>query len=162
MHTAHTQLVEEFPDELLTRSLQDRRSHEIVRALGLGSSISVPLIARGRMLGAISLVSETRFRFDATDVELGEELARRAAVSIDNARLYTEHRRIAHRLQASLLPQQLPNIPGLRLAARYRPAGELTRSAATSTTSTCAPPANGSSSSATSLDTAPRRPPPPP
>ena len=59
------------------------------------------------------------------DVRLAEELARRAAVSIDNARLYTEHRRIADALQAALAPRQLPEIPGLRLAARYRPVGEL-------------------------------------
>lgn len=125
MRAARTQVLEDFPDALLTRSLRDPRSRAIVRALGLGSSISVPLIARGKILGAISLLSETRFRFDATDVELAEELARRAAVSIDNARLYTEHTRIAHTLQASLLPQRLPEIPGLRLAARYRPVGEL-------------------------------------
>ena len=125
MHTGTTQLVEDFSDELLILSLKDPRSHEIVRALGLGSSVSVPLTARGRTLGAISLLSETRFRFDAEDVQLAEELAHRAAVSIDNARLYTEHSRIAHTLQAGLLPRLLPKIPGLDLAARYRPAGEL-------------------------------------
>ena len=125
MRTATTQIVEDFSDELLVESLRDQRSHDIVRTLGLGSSISVPLVARGRMLGAISLLSETPFRFDAMDVQLAEELARRAAVSIDNARLYTEHSRIAHTLQAGLLPRPLPAIPGLKLAARYRPAGEL-------------------------------------
>ena len=125
MHTGRTQLVDTFTEEMLARSLQDPRSREIVQALGLGSSISVPLIARGRMLGAISLVGETPSRFDATDVQLAEDLARRAAVSIDNARLYTEHTRIAHTLQAGLLPAPLPEIPGLQIRARYRPAGEL-------------------------------------
>jgi serine phosphatase RsbU (regulator of sigma subunit) len=56
---------------------------------------------------------------------VAEELARRAGVAIDNARLYTERTRIAHTLQARLLPERLPAIPGLRLAARYRAAGEL-------------------------------------
>ena len=125
VHTGRTQVVEDFSDEMLIQSLRDKRSHEIVRALGLGSSISVPLIARGRMLGAISLLSVARFGFGAEDVQLAEELARRAAVSIDNARLYTEHSRIAHTLQAGLLPRALPQIPGVELAARYRPAGEL-------------------------------------
>ena len=125
MRTGRTQLVDDFTEDMLTRSLRDARSREIVRALGLGSSISVPLVARGRMLGAISLVGEAPFRFDATDVQLAEELARRAAVTIDNARLYTEHTRIARTLQAGLAPPPLPAIPGLRLAARYRPAGEL-------------------------------------
>ena len=57
MRTATTQVVD-FTDEMLVESLRDQRSQEIVRALGLRSSISVPLIARGRMLGAISLLSE--------------------------------------------------------------------------------------------------------
>ncbi len=125
MTTARTQIIHDFSDEMLTRSLKDERSHEIVRELGLGSSISVPLVARGRMLGAISLLSEKRFRFNDEDVKLVEELARRAAVGIDNARLYTEHSRIAHTLQAGLLPRAPPRIPGLEVAARYRPAGEL-------------------------------------
>jgi len=93
--------------------------------LGIGLLISVPLIARGRTLGAISLIGESRARFREEDVQMAEELARRASVSIDNARLYTEHTRIAHTLQAGLLPRSLPRIPGLDLAARYRPAGEL-------------------------------------
>jgi GAF domain-containing protein len=125
MQTGRTQVVEAFGDHLLVQSLKDQRSHEIVRTLGLGSSVSVPLIARGRMLGAISLIREAPFGFGAEDVRLAEELARRAAVSIDNARLYTEHSRIAHTLQAGLLPHSLPTIPGVELAARYRPTGEL-------------------------------------
>jgi PAS domain S-box-containing protein len=125
METAETQLIEEFSDELLDQSMNDPRSREITRALGIRSSISVPLIARGRTLGAISLVGETRSRFAAEDVQLAEDLARRAAVNIDNARLYTEHSRIARTLQAGLLPPSLPGIPGLELVARYRPAGEL-------------------------------------
>ena len=125
MQTGTTQVIEAFSDDLLVDSLKDERSHEIVRTLGLGSSVSVPLVARGRMLGAISLLREAAFGFDPEDVRLAEELARRAAVSIDNARLYTEHSRIAHTLQAGLLPRSLPTIPGLELAARYRPTGEL-------------------------------------
>jgi PAS domain S-box-containing protein len=125
MRTGITQVVQEFTDELLVESLRDPRSHQILRELGLGSSVSVPLIARGRTLGAISLLSVTAFGFDGQDVQLAEELARRAAVSIDNARLYTEQSRIAQTLQAGLLPRSLPKIPGLDLAARYRPAGEL-------------------------------------
>jgi serine phosphatase RsbU (regulator of sigma subunit) len=125
MQNAKTQVVEDFTEELLVQSLDDTRSQEIVRTLGIGSAISVPLIARGRTLGAISLIGERPGRFDGDDVRLAEELASRAAVSIDNARLYTEHTRIARTLQAGLKPQSLPSIPGLELATRYRPAGEL-------------------------------------
>ena len=53
-----------------------------------------------------------------------EELARRAAVAVDNARLYGERSYIASRLQQSLLPPHLPDVPGLEIAARFRPAGE--------------------------------------
>jgi serine phosphatase RsbU (regulator of sigma subunit) len=58
-------------------------------------------------------------------VDLVEELARRAGLSVDNARLYTERSAIAHTLQAELLPSRLPAIPGVRVAVRYRAAGEL-------------------------------------
>lgn len=125
MQMAGTQLIEDFGEDLLTRSLNDRRSLEIIRALGIRSSISVPLIARGRILGAISLIGECPFRFSPEDLQLAEELARRAATNIDNARLYTEHTRIARTLQAGLMPQALPQVPGFELSARYRPAGEL-------------------------------------
>jgi serine phosphatase RsbU (regulator of sigma subunit) len=125
MRDGATQVIDDFTDALLIESLHDPISREIVRGLGLRSSISVPLVARGRLLGAISLLSATAYRFDAGDVQLAEELARRAAVNIDNSRLYTEHTRIAHTLQQGLHPGPLPPIPGLRLASRYRPAGEL-------------------------------------
>jgi PAS domain S-box-containing protein len=125
IRSATTQVIDDFSDGLLVQSLQDERSLEIVRCLGIGSSISVPLVARGRTLGAISLIAEQPGRFDAEDVRVAEELARRAGVNIDNARLYTEHTRIARTLQAGLLPRSLPHVAGLELAARYRPAGEL-------------------------------------
>ncbi len=126
MRTAATSQIEDFTDELLRSSL-DEPSREIVRKLGIGSSISVPLVARGRMLGAISLISERPHGFAAEDVRLVEELAHRAAVVIDNARLHTELSRVANTLQAGLLPRSLPEIPGLELQALYRPAGELNR-----------------------------------
>ena len=55
---------------------------------------------------------------------LAEDLARRAAVAVDNARLYSERAQIARTLQESLLPPQLPTIPGVEVAARYLAAGE--------------------------------------
>jgi serine phosphatase RsbU (regulator of sigma subunit) len=57
-------------------------------------------------------------------VSLVEELARRAALAVENARLFQEQRRIAASLQESLLPPLLPEIPGVRIAARYEAAGE--------------------------------------
>jgi serine phosphatase RsbU (regulator of sigma subunit) len=88
--------------------------------------IIAPMSAGGRTSGTLTLASAEGGRlFDDADIQLAEELARRAGVSIENSRLYTERTRIAHTLQVRLLPDRLPEIPGVVLAARYRAAGEL-------------------------------------
>jgi serine phosphatase RsbU (regulator of sigma subunit)/PAS domain-containing protein len=83
------------------------------------------LRAHGRTLGTLTLARTGARAFERPDVQLAEELARRAGNALDNARLYTERSHIAHALQAKLLPERLPDIPGALLAARYRAAGEL-------------------------------------
>jgi PAS domain S-box-containing protein len=88
------------------------------------AAVVAPMRARGRLLGAISLVSFGPRRFDDDDVRVIRDLARRASVAVDNARLYGESSYIADRLQQSLLPPHLPEIPGIEIAARFRPAGE--------------------------------------
>ena len=87
--------------------------------------VVVPLSARGRALGALAA------GFDALEPDrrdealaLLEDLGRRAALALDNARLYAERSAIASTLQRSLLPPDLPRIPGAQLAARYRASGE--------------------------------------
>jgi len=83
----------------------------------------VPLLGAGRALGTLSLVSaESGRSFGAADVELAEEVGRRAAVAIENARLYGERLQIARTLQSSLLPDALPEMPGWRAQTLYRPA----------------------------------------
>ncbi len=73
----------------------------------------------------ISFVSaESGRRFGQADLELAEELGRRAGTAVENARLYGERSHIAATLQRGLLPEKLPEIDGLRLASLYRPAGE--------------------------------------
>jgi serine phosphatase RsbU (regulator of sigma subunit) len=97
----------------------------MIRSLGMRSVMIVPMIARGRTLGVISFIAaETGRRYGDADLLLAEELARRAATSIDNARLYEERSYIARTLQQSLLPPHLPEIRGIELAGRYRPVGE--------------------------------------
>jgi serine phosphatase RsbU (regulator of sigma subunit) len=97
----------------------------MLRELGMRSVMVVPMISRARMLGTITFVSaESGRRFSDDDVLLAEDLARRAAVAFDNARLYSERAQIARTLQESLLPPQLPIIPGVEVAARYLAAGE--------------------------------------
>src|SRR4051794_15453690 len=85
----------------------------------------VPLQAGGRVIGALSLVlSRDGRRFTPGDVALAEELGRRAGAAVQNARLFTERGEISHVLQASLLPQGLPDLPGWRTALLFRAAGE--------------------------------------
>ena len=90
-----------------------------------GTRVVVPLRARGRALGA--LAADLDGLDPAARVEalaLLEELGRRAALALDNARLYAERSAIATTLQRSLLPPDLPRIPGAQIAARYLASGD--------------------------------------
>jgi serine phosphatase RsbU (regulator of sigma subunit) len=89
-----------------------------------GAAFVLPLKARGRVLGTLSLVNELGRPLGEDDIVLARELAARAAVALDTARLFNERSQVARRLQDSLLPPTLPSIPGLELGARYRAAGE--------------------------------------
>ena len=121
-----TEFVPEITEEMLVAGIPDPEQLALVRELDLRSIIIAPLRARARTFGTITLANSGSSRlFEQADVQLAEELARRAATAIDNARLYTERTHIAHTLQARLLPARLPEIPGAVLAARYRAAGEL-------------------------------------
>ncbi|MEU9987072.1 SpoIIE family protein phosphatase [Streptomyces sp. NPDC048045] len=91
---------------------------------GVHSYLAVPLVARGEVLGALEL-KRTRnpAPFDDDDAFLASELAGRAAVCIDNARGYQTQRHAALTLQRSLLPEPPSDLPGLKVACRYQPAG---------------------------------------
>ncbi len=89
------------------------------------SAMTVPMVARSGTLGAMTFVTgPSGRRFDRRDLELAEELARRCGTAVENARLYGERAYIARTLQESLLPSELPEIPGIETAARFRPTGE--------------------------------------
>jgi PAS domain S-box-containing protein len=116
----------EVSEELLRAASVSDEQFEIARGLGLRSSIAAPLRAGGRTIGALTVVAaESGRSLTEADVAMIEELARRAGLAVENARLYTERSRIAHTLQAELLPARLPRIPGTSVAVRYRAAGEL-------------------------------------
>ena len=125
VRTGRSELLPEVTEEVLVANARNDDHLAMLRELGMRSVMVVPMISRGRMLGTLTFVSSTRERaFAEDDVLLAEDLARRAAVAIDNARLYSERARIARTLQESLLPPELPTIPGLEIAARYVAAGE--------------------------------------
>ena len=91
-----------IPEQLLQEAIgDDHELRRIVDELGLKSSIAVPLIARGRTLGALSLIAAERHPvFTTGDLELAIELGQRAAVAVDNARLYREAERGANAARA--------------------------------------------------------------
>lgn len=119
------ELATEIGDHGLVARARDPMHVKLLRQLGIHSHMVVPLRARGRTLGAVSFVfGESPRTYEPKDLALAEDLGRRAAVAVDNARLYDLQRNIAATLQRSLLPKSLPDIPGMELAARYRAAGE--------------------------------------
>jgi len=126
LRSRHSELVPEATPELMASDVyESERLLELLRPLGISSWMCVPLVARDRILGAISFVStESGRRYDRTDLALAEDLARRASTAMDNARLFDERSHIARTLQRSLLPPQLPDIAGIEIAARFRPTGE--------------------------------------
>lgn len=84
-------LLPEIPPSYLSQIALGEEHVQLMRQLGLGSAIIVPMIARGRTVGAITLVAmQSRGKYSADDLALGEDLASRAAVYVDNARLYKQ------------------------------------------------------------------------
>ena len=93
IRTGRPELLSEVPDALLQAVAQDPEHLRILRELGFGSSVIVPLRARGRILGDLAFATEgSGRRLGPDDLALAEELAHRAALAVDNARLYREAR----------------------------------------------------------------------
>jgi PAS domain S-box-containing protein len=91
MQTGQVEIAIEITDEQLVAALPNGEYLEILRGVGLKSCIIAPLKARGRVLGSITLVfAESDRRYRLEDIALAEDLAQRAAIAIDNARLYNE------------------------------------------------------------------------
>ncbi|MCB5181697.1 SpoIIE family protein phosphatase [Streptomyces antimicrobicus] len=89
-----------------------------------GESVVLPLMARNRVIGLLTLGNPSGEQFRQEILELAEDLSRRAALALDNARLYSERMAISRSLQRSLLPPGSPAIPGVEVEVIYRAAGE--------------------------------------
>ncbi len=123
IRTGTAELYSEITDEMLAQGARDDEHLRLLRAVGFRSALIVPLRTRGRTLGVLTLVSaESLRRFDEGDREFAEQIAARAAIAVDNARLATSRREIAVTLQRSLLPDAVPEIPGWEVATMYRAA----------------------------------------
>ena len=143
IRTGEPEIYRDIPDELLVASARDDRHLELLRSLRFRSAMTVPLIARGATLGAITFVTtESGRRYDDEDVRLARALAERAALAVDNARLYADAREAvrvrdeflsiaSHELRTPLTPLQLhvqdmvrraagdgPQLSAARLAAK--------------------------------------------
>ena len=100
--THEPDLLEEIPRGFLERYAQSEEHLRMIRELALRSSLMVPLVARGNLLGALTLVTaDLHAPLTQSDVPLAMELARRASIAIDNAHLYREAQRVASDLRAA-------------------------------------------------------------
>ena len=91
VRTGRTEFYPEITDEMLREMVEGEEHLELVKKVGMHSGIIVPLTARGRTLGALILVrSEDEAPYTETDVQFAEELARRVALAVDNARSYMD------------------------------------------------------------------------
>jgi PAS domain S-box-containing protein len=104
--------------------VQDPDPSEVAdpRLRGVHSILSVPLLAGSEVTGVLQVGVPAPRRFSEDDILLLGLAADRVALAIDHLRIYEREHRIAETLQRSLLPERLPRLPGLDVAARYLPA----------------------------------------
>jgi serine phosphatase RsbU (regulator of sigma subunit) len=113
-------LVPELPERGAQRYPDDPAAATTFDRLRLRSAMVVPVRARGRVLGALTLLTQHPYgrRYGQRDVHLAADLAGRAGLTVDNARLYETEHAAAVTLQRTLLPV-VPEVAGLQVAARY-------------------------------------------
>ncbi|WUJ04855.1 SpoIIE family protein phosphatase [Actinoplanes sp. NBC_00393] len=119
----HASLAEAGPESILARLEEASRLGTQVMFGAPLEGYAVPLVARGTRLGTLAVGRHPKHRHDADEVAVLEDVARRAALAIDNARIHDERRTVARTLQASLLPPALPHVDGIGFAAEYVPTG---------------------------------------
>jgi PAS domain S-box-containing protein len=125
LRTGRPSLQASMSEKFQERIAADTDHYALMRRLRYHSAVVVPLVARQRVLGTLSLLRmEDREPFEESDLVLAEELGRRAALAVDNARLFEATRDLARTLQESLLPRAFPEIPGARITGRYRAAAQ--------------------------------------
>lgn len=123
--TGTTQLVRDVAAELSSWASVDPGMTEIVASVHPRSALAIPLLAGQRSLGVLVMGrGRGRPRFATADAEVVEEIGRRLAVGLANADTFAREHVIAETLQRSILPDTLPEVPGLDLAVRYLPATE--------------------------------------
>ena len=91
----------------------------LLREVGVTSGLVVPLRARSRVLGALSLgLVGVERRYDEDDLSMAADIGHRAGLAIDNAQLFSREHEVAVALQRAMLPR-VPHVPGLQISAHY-------------------------------------------
>jgi PAS domain S-box-containing protein len=123
LETNESALFELMGEAEIAAVARDAEHLRLLRRLELRSMLIVPMRVPARTLGVVTLATDSsRRRLGDDDVEIAEQLGRRAAVAVENSRLHTKLTGIAETLQTSLLPAAAPVIPGWEIASLYRPA----------------------------------------
>lgn len=104
LRTGQSEFYPEVSDALLIESARDERHLQLLRQVGFHSVMVVPLLARGRTQGVITFVTaESKRRYTPEDLALAEDLAHRAALAVDNARLYQSTQEAEHNLRRTIV-----------------------------------------------------------
>jgi GAF domain-containing protein len=124
IRTGRSELIGEITDEMLVTSAVDEEQLDIARDLNLRSAMTVPLVARGKVLGVLTWVSaESERLYGPDDLAFAEDLASRAALAIDNAELHSQTLAAAVQLQRAVLPDAMPALADWEVANYYSPSG---------------------------------------
>ncbi|MDQ2629370.1 MAG: SpoIIE family protein phosphatase [Actinomycetota bacterium] len=111
--------------EIIDKVSQSAEHLQLMQEAGYNSAAVVPLLARGRTIGALSFLhAHGDMRYDQGDLEFLAELGDRAALALDNARLYRERDLVAKNLQRGLRPPRPAEVPGLDISVVFEAAGE--------------------------------------
>ena len=122
--TGVPEIYEDVDSAMLEAAAHDAEHLRLVRDLDLRSAILVPLVSGDRTLGVLTLVrTGAARRYSQLDLAFAQELARRAAVAIDNAQVHSETVEASLQLQRAVLPMSFTELTGWEVAVDYRPAG---------------------------------------
>lgn len=117
-------LYPDITEEMLVAGAVNAEHLDLLHEVGFRSALLVPMKIGRRTFGVLTMVTAESGRvLDEGDVEFAQRIAERAAVAVENARLYTDRAEVARTLQESLLPADLPVVDGWQAAALYLPAG---------------------------------------